>query len=214
MFPNPSTGNVPGGPFWGQPIAGQGDNSMTADLASITNFLPNQGLQQEQFGQGVIGAGLSADQAALGAFSAPLAYYSKILGGNAAEMESAVAPERKSILDQYRAARKKTAALSPRSGGTNEATAASDYSQAGDVAALLQKLRPQAAAGETAAAQGIAGVAANEAEIGVKEQALGQANIFQTLQSLLTQRGQNVSKDISNLGDLTSGLETMFTALI
>jgi len=205
MFPSP---------FLPQPNP-KGDQSPLVDaLTSINNFLPNQGLNFQTLGQQAFQTGEAGLAEGMAAYGPALSYYSKILSGSPGEMESAVAPEKASILDQYRAARKKRANLAPRSGGTNEATAQADYDQAGQVAALLQKLRPQAAQGTMEAAAGIGDIATKQAQLGLAESGQGQADIFNTIQALLAQRGQNVSTDMANMANLTSGLETVFAGLI
>jgi hypothetical protein len=85
--------------------------------------------------------------------------------------------------------------------------AQSEFSQAGDVASLLQKLRPQAA-------EGASQVAGKVLQAGVEESQIGSAQLFQALQGILSERGQDVNQQISNLGDLTAGLETVFGGLV
>ena len=124
-------------PLATQPTTGQG--SLTNYLQSMTNLLGTQGQQTFSSGQQQYGAGVQD-------FGPSMQYWQNILSGNKAEMESSIAPEKEGILDRYRAARKKIAQTGQRGGGTNEAVAQSEFSQAGDTAKLLQELRPQAAA--------------------------------------------------------------------
>lgn len=156
-----------------EPIAG---NSLTQYLRSMTNSLGSSGAATFGAGQGTVTAGVDALQA-------PLQYYQSILSGNKPQMESAIAPEKSDILANYRAKRRKLAS-GVRGGGTNSAVAGSEFAEAGDVASLLQKLRPQAAAGE-------ADVASKEAGIGVEESQLGNQQLFQALAGILSERGQD-----------------------
>jgi hypothetical protein len=119
-------------------------------------------------------------------FSGPMEYFSQILSGNKSQMESAIAPEKNDILSQYRAKRKQLAASGSRSGGTNEAVAQSEFSQAGDVASLLQKLRPQAAAGES-------DIAGKIAQLGLSESEIGSQQWLASLQAAVGIRGQDFS---------------------
>jgi hypothetical protein len=176
-----------------EPISG---DSLTQYLRSMTNSLGAAGSQTFGQGQNILAQGLQG-------LKAPMSYYSDILSGNKAEMESAIAPEKSDILSQYRARRKQLAA-GQRGGGTNEAVAESEFKQAGDVAALLQKLRPQAAAGEAQIAREVAG-------LGIQESHMGDEQLFQALGGLLARRGQNVSQDMSNWSNLTSGLESVLS---
>lgn len=159
---------------------------MAAFLQSLQNSLTASGEQAFGTGQAAFSEGLQD-------FAPAQAYWSDILSGNRSEMESAIAPEKASILDQYRARRRSRAQLGSRSGGTNEAETQSGYAQAGDIAALLQKLRPQAA-------QGTADVASSIAGLGVQESQIGNEQIFNALQAAISQRGQNLGQQATTLG--------------
>ena len=175
-----------------------GQDSLTTYLRSLTNSLGTSGSNVFTQGQGTVQAGVAGLQW-------PMNYYSSILSGNKAEMESAIAPEKSDILSQYRA-RRRQLAKGQRGGGTNEAVASSEFAEAGDISALLQKLRPQAAAGEAQVAGQVAG-------LGIEESRLGNEQLFQALAGLLSRRGQNTSTDNANIGALTSGLESVFSAI-
>lgn len=180
-------------PLATQPTTGQG--SLTNYLQSMTNLLGTQGQQTFSSGQQQYGAGLQD-------FGPSMQYWQNILSGNKAEMESSIAPEKEGILDRYRAARKKIAQTGQRGGGTNEAVAQSEFSQAGDTAKLLQQLRPQAAAASGQEAGQIAG-------LGLQESGLGLQQTFAALDAILTQRGQNVQQGdatMQMLGQLGQGL--------
>jgi len=179
-----------------EPISG---DSLTQYLRSLTDSLGSSGGSTFQAGQNIFQQGVQS-------FAAPLQYYQDILSGDKSKMEAATATEKSDILSQYRARRRQQAS-GPRGGGTNAAVASSEYAEAGDVAGLLGKLRPQAAAGE-------AGIASEIAGLGAKESALGNEQLFQALSGLMSRRGQNVSQDQSNLGFLSSGLQAVFNALI
>jgi len=160
----------------------------TAD--ELTQFLQGMGSNNYNFGQTYFSEGMRD-------FSGPMEYFSQILSGNKSQMESAIAPEKSDILSQYRAKRKQLAASGSRSGGTNEAVAQSEFSQAGDVASLLQKLRPQAAAGET-------DIASKIAQWGLSESEMGSQQWMAALQAAVTQRGQDKSFASSIMGTIGS----------
>ena len=149
----------------------------TAD--ELTQFLQGMGSNNYNFGQTYFSEGMRD-------FSGPMDYFSQILSGNKSQMESAIAPEKNDILSQYRAKRKQLAASGSRSGGTNEAVAQSEFSQAGDVASLLQKLRPQAAQQSSA-------IAGQITDAGLKESDMGMQALAQMLQAGVTERGQTIS---------------------
>jgi hypothetical protein len=158
---------------------GQND-SMTATLASLNNLLQNRGAATANAGQATLAQGLED-------FGPAKDYWSKILSGDQAEMESAIAPEKSDILSQYRARRRQMARTGSRSGGTNEATASAGYSQAGDIAGLLQKLRPQAA-------KATSDIASQESQFGLAESQQGNDQMLAALQSLSTERSQDIEQ--------------------
>jgi hypothetical protein len=150
----------------------------TPDLSQAKVQLTAAGNQSFGSGQQTYNQGLQD-------FGPALDYWNSILSGNKAEMESAIAPEKNDILSQYRAKRKQMAATGSRSGGTNEAVAQSEFSQAGDVAGLMQKLRPQAAQQSSA-------IAGQITDAGLKESDMGMQAIAQMLQAGVTERGQTI----------------------
>ena len=165
-----------------QPVSG---NPMTQFLQSSENNLTN-------IGGGAFSGGQSTYQAGLNDFGPSQQYWNDILSGNKVSMESAIAPEKSDILSQYRARRKQLAQQGGRGGGTNEAVASSEFAQAGDVAGLLQKLRPQAA-------KESGGIAAQIANLGLGESGLGAQELNTAIQSALSQSQQDVEKRGQNM---------------
>jgi len=160
----------------------------TAD--ELTQYLQGMGSANFGVGQAYLNEGMRD-------FSGPMEYFSQILSGNKSQMESAIAPEKNDILSQYRAKRKQLAASGSRSGGTNEAVAQSEFSQAGDVASLLQKLRPQAAAGESE-------IAGKIAQLGLSESEMGSQQWMAALQAATNLSQQAVEKRGQDIGMVTS----------
>ena len=160
----------------------------TAD--ELTQYLQGMGSANFGVGQAYLNEGMRD-------FSGPMEYFNQILSGNKSQMESAIAPEKNDILSQYRAKRKQLAASGSRSGGTNEAVAQSEFSQAGDVASLLQKLRPQAAAGESE-------IAGKIAQLGLSESEMGSQQWMAALQAATNLSQQAVEKRGQDIGMVTS----------
>jgi hypothetical protein len=148
----------------------------------------------ESGGEQTFGVGQNVFQQGLNDFGPSMKYFQDILSGNKAEMEAATGAEKSDILSQYRA-RRRQLARGQRGGGTNEAVASSEFEQAGDVAKLIQGLRPQAAKGSAEIAGQVAG-------LGLKESELGQASMFQALSEYLGARGQDVQLADSIIGAL------------
>jgi hypothetical protein len=154
-------------------------------MATAPNLDQSKG-QLNQAGTNALGTGQASLNKGLSDFGPALDYWNKILSGNSAEMQNAIAPEKDNILASYRAKRKQLAATGSRSGGTNEATAQSEYSQAGDVAGLLQKLRPEAA-------KATSDIAGKEAQLGLGESEMGMSALSQLMQGGVAERGQTLS---------------------
>ena len=151
--------------------------------------------QELQSGGGqTFGSGQDIFKQGLTDFGPSMKYFQDILSGNKSEMEAATGAEKSDILSQYRA-RRRQLARGQRGGGTNEAVASSEFSQAGDVAALIQKLRPEAAKGSAEIAGQVAG-------LGLKESELGQQQMFQALSGYLAARGQDVQLADAIIGAL------------
>ena len=170
-------------------------SSKTPNLSQAKVQLTNAGNDLLTSGQGDYQQGLSD-------FGPALDYWNSILSGNKAQMENAIAPEKDDILSQYRAKRKQLAASGSRSGGTNEAVAQSEFSQAGDVASLLQKLRPQAAKESS-------DIAGKLAQLGLSESGIGNDQMFQALAAQVARGNRNAQTDAHNLDLLTGGLKDL-----
>lgn len=144
----------------------------------LTNYL-------SQLGSGSFISGTQTFDVGLSAFGPAQNYWNDILSGNKAAMETAIAPEKQDILSQYRARRRQLAA-GPRGGGTNQAVAESEFAQAGDVASLLQKLRPQAAKETT-------DIASRISQLGLGESEQGMQQLLAALSAAVGIRGQDFS---------------------
>jgi len=203
-------------------------DSLTQYMRSLTNMLGAEGQKAYGSGQKTLGTGeniltssLPVLRQAQQGLARPEQYYKNLLSGDKAEMESAVAPETSSILDQYRGKRSAMAKLGPRGGGTNEAVAGSQFGQAADVSKVLQSVRPQAAAGARQVAgeragigKDIAGVGGALSGLGLQEGAQGIEQLQVALQGLLGRRGQNFQVDTANRQMLTQGLSEVYKSLV
>jgi hypothetical protein len=175
-----------------EPLTG---DSLSQYFKSMTNVLGQGGQETFNTGQRGYAAGVQD-------FGPALDYWNSILSGNKSQMETSIAPEKNDILSQYRAKRKQLAATGSRSGGTNESVAQSEFSQAGDIASLLQKLRPQAA-------QQSSDIAGKLAQLGLSESGIGNDQMFQALAAQVARGNRNAATDSHNLDLLTGGLKDL-----
>ncbi len=110
------------------------------------------------------------------------AYESGILSGDRSTVLATAAPEISSLLSAYDNSRKAAGQLTPRGGGRSQILNELPYKEAGDVNALVQKARPQAA-------QQLAKVGEAEGYLGATEQQLAQNDVNSSLSFLLGKAG-------------------------
>lgn len=121
----------------------------------------------------------------------PIDYWSKLLGGDRAEMMSAVAPEAKTIMNQYDSAKNNISKFTPYGGGQTSLLSELPFKEAGDIQTLIQKLRPAAAGelGQLGAEQGkLSGQITNE---GLTSAGQAGDSFSSMLDALLGQSKQN-----------------------
>lgn len=209
------------------------NNPMAAYLQSVENLTGQQGQSLVGAGQGLIGAGEGLTQSGgpiisggmqttasgTSAMAPGLDYLTRLVKGDQADVNQAIAPEEQRLNDQYSAIRNMISS-GPRGGGKEAALAAAPYQKADTEAGLISQKR-QAAAGELGQeASTLAGIGLqesglglnigelglNESQLGLGESSLGITETLSGLTAALTQRGQNVNQQNNNLTLLTQGL--------
>lgn len=209
------------------------NNPMAAYLQSVENLTGQQGQSLVGAGQGLIGAGQSeysqsgpsisggmqTTASGTSAMAPGLDYLTRLVKGDQADVNQAIAPEEQRLNDQYSAIRNMISS-GPRGGGKEAALAAAPYQKADTEAGLISQKR-QAAAGELGQeASTLAGIGLqesglglnigelglNESQLGLGESSLGITETLSGLTAALTQRGQNVNQQNNNLTLLTQGL--------
>ncbi len=209
------------------------NNPMAAYLQSVENLTGQQGQSLVGAGQGLIGAGEGLTQSGLpiisggmqttasgtSAMAPGLDYLTRLVKGDQADVNQAIAPEEQRLNDQYSAIRNMISS-GPRGGGKEAALAAAPYQKADTEAGLISQKR-QAAAGELGQeASTLAGIGLqesglglnigelglNESQLGLGESSLGITETLAGMTAALTQRGQNVNQQNNNLTLLTQGL--------
>ncbi len=209
------------------------NNPMAAYLQSVENLTGQQGQSLVGAGQGLIGAGQSeysqsgpsisggmqTTASGTSAMAPGLDYLTRLVKGDQADVNQAIAPEEQRLNDQYSAIRNMISS-GPRGGGKEAALAAAPYQKADTEAGLISQKR-QAAAGELGQeASTLAGIGLeesglglnigelglNESQLGLGESSLGITETLAGMTAALTQRGQNVNQQNNNLTLLTQGL--------
>lgn len=199
-----------------------GGNSLTQSLRSVQNYQGTQG--EKTFGEGrsitdtgiqgfgpagtTAGTGVDTTQAALKTLSPAEDYWSKILSGDQATMNQAIAPYATQAGTNYANATSNVNMNGARGGYSSTLAAGMPYAQARDVNNELYKLQPTAATNLNTIAQtknAIAGTQGNLAgvqgqlatwlsSIGIDVSKLGAGFLESMSQSLLTGRGQDVGE--------------------
>lgn len=185
-----------GGGVTTEPIRG---DSLTRFVRSLQNLTGQQG-------QEILGAGQGQFQQGIEATAPVLQFLTQLVKGDQGDVTQAAQPEIDQITQQFDQIRNMIS-MAPRGGGKATALAEAPFQKAGAIQRTEGELRKGAAAE-------LSGLGTTLAGLGLEESGLGAGLETASQQAALTRRGQNVSQDISNLGNLTSGLETAFSALI
>lgn len=201
----------------------QGD-SLTQYLRSLTNFAGGASQPFLGGGAGLInsgaaaagGPGLEQLQTAFGTTTPAVDYWKAILSGDPKALTAATAPTANALSAIYGGATNNASTGLPAGGFRGATLAQLPQQQAAQVGNYLLGLQPTAAQNLNALAGTQAGIGSGTvgAGLGIGSLGLGTAGIGsgllqQALNALIGRRGQNVQQDISNLGDLTSGLTSL-----
>jgi hypothetical protein len=136
-------------------------------------------------------------QPAIESYGTVTDFLKKLLGGDRAEMMSALGPEVKTIRNQNEAATRAISQFAPRGGGRATILAEQPYNMAAQIQALLQKVRPQAATQ-------LAEVAKTQGQLGLQTADLGRESWANMLNFLTGQPagglGENSKKIAGEIG--------------
>ena len=156
----------------------KGEKQGMGQLSNVYNFALPLAQTQSAAGQGTTNAGLATTKTGLGTLGGPLAYWQKLMSGNRAAMNQAVAPEANAARSASDATTRQTAATGTARGG---GTAATSQQRQTDVNAQIDNLlfgvRPQAA-------QATTGIGTTQANIGLNEANVGNQQLQQALAAL------------------------------
>ena len=219
----------------GQSLVGAGQGLIGAGEGLTQSGLPYIGAGQSEYSQSgpIVSGGMQTTASGTSAMAPGLDYLTRLVKGDQADVNQAIAPEEQRLNDQYSAIRNMISS-GPRGGGKEAALAAAPYQKADTEAGLISQKR-QAAAGELGQeASTLAGIGLeesqlglgvgsqglqesglglnigelglNESQLGLGESSLGITETLAGLTAALTQRGQNVNQQNNNLTLLTQGL--------
>jgi len=179
----------------GQPVApgqlayqgvtpGSGQNSLEQYIRSLTNSTGQQGNNILNNAQGYINTGTGGVNQSMG-------YWGDILSGNKAQMAQALSPELQASNAQFQNSRNALNTFAPMGGGRASAMGQLPFQQAQTNANIIASLRPQAA-------QQLGQLGMGQQNFGMGQQGVGTSLLGLTLQSLLGQRGQDVTETGQN----------------
>jgi hypothetical protein len=173
-------------------LSGGDDKSDSLDLKSLTSQINRGAASKRQRG------GAMGDDGADALAVAANYFKSLTTGANDAVTQG----QRGMVIDQYDSARKAIAEFGPRGGGSTSASAQSRISQANQLADL-------GAAGQTAGAQGLASVGAQEAGLALSSDQLAATD----LNTLISAALQGRSLDVAEAGQNAQRTAQMGEAL-
>lgn len=206
-----------------QPVSGAND-SLTAFFRSLTNLTGGTGVSQFNAGGntigaglGTVGTGLEGQQAGLNTLNAPIDFYTKILSGDPAAIQQALAPTANAISQQYEAAKTGASEGMPAGGFRSTTLAGLPFAQAAQVGNAALGLQPAAAnalgqlGGEQAGiGQGISQTGLGVAGIGSTQQSQGLQALFSTIQALLGKMGINLQgSGVNSFATFAGGLNSL-----
>jgi hypothetical protein len=174
-------------PIWSW-LSGKGsaDKTATKEATGALTDLTKVQTEATKFGlEGAKGL-LPAAEADLGKAGQ---YYAGLLGGDRQKMMEAVGPEVNTILSQYDTAKRAAAEFSPRGGGRTQTLAELPFKESASITDLLQKVRPQAAAGAES-------VGAKEASLAAGLLPSGTSAAAQLLQYELGKQGMSFNQSM------------------
>jgi len=182
---DPTSFTAQGGTYKVGDIATEGidksQDSLTQMLRSITNLTGQKGQEFTSSGQ-------QTTQQGKDAMGPALDFWMKLLSGDQAAQANAVAPTARTIVSQYDTAKKAALTMAPRGGARSGALAELPFKKAADIGTLIQQLQPEAAKQTTEIGRLLA-------TLGISESGLGLQSLAQTLQGLLSRRGQNIDEN-------------------
>jgi hypothetical protein len=130
--------------------------------------------------------GKELTEKAEGGFAPVMDYWRKLLGGGP-EMMEAISPEVGAISAQYDTAKRAASQFTPQGGGRTALLGELPFKQAGDVARLIQTVRPKAAEGLRATAGDVGALAGQVTGQGLQATGQAQSAIENQLRALLGQ---------------------------
>lgn len=194
-----------------QPVSGAND-SLTAFFRSLTNLtggtgasLYNTGANTVGTGLGTVGLGLEAQNAGLGTLQPSIDFYSKILSGDPAAIQQALAPTATALSQSATSAEQQVGQNSAMGGFRSTALAGLPFAQSAQLGNAALNLQPEAAqelntlAGTQAGiGRGISETGLGTAGIGTTEQAQGLQALMSTIQAMLGKMGINIQGSFAN----------------
>ena len=200
---NTSTGGFGPGGISPQPISGS-DNSLTAYWRGLSNLAGSSVPAFLQAGGNLLGTGMGVTQAGLDVMQDPTKFYQQLLSGDPRTTTAALAPTAANIAAITSGATNQAAQGMPQ-GGYRAATLANlPFAQAAQVGNAALGLQPMAA-------QGLAGIGAQEQQTGLGIGQLGTVLTGQGLQTL-----QNTIADVlSKMGiNIQGGTASLFSQVV
>lgn len=126
-----------------------------------------------------------------------------LLSGDREAVDAAIAPEERSVLDQYDVSRRAIGEFGPRGGGATSTIAQSRFKQAGDITTLRSSVRRDAASS-------LAEIGSRLTAQGIGAQTGGINGFMNLLQQALESKGQ----DLQTMGQLGEGLGTILSLFL
>lgn len=200
---DPTSFTAQGGAYKVGDIATEGidksQDSLTQFLRSLTNLTGTAGKDFLSAGDATFKEGRGTTQQGKDTIGPALDYWMKLLSGDQAAQANAIAPTARTIVSQYDAAKKAALTTAPRGGARSQALAELPFKKAGDIGTLIQQLQPKAAGEVSDIGKFLSQLGISESGLGLSQSGLGLQSLAQTLQGLLSRRGQNIQENAATM---------------
>lgn len=198
-------------------------DSLTQFFRSFENAQAQSGQKKNAAGQAEYGAGIGDYGAGITGLDKSqhdlqpaIDYFTKLLGGNTAEVTSAIGPEIDQISSQFDQVRKMTSETAARGGGKASSQAQTPFTQIQQLTNLISQARRGAATGltgaagqESSTASSRAGLGLQRGSLGLQESSLGFQDLTSAIQAAESRKGFNIQESGSNKQLASAGLSAL-----
>lgn len=185
-------------------------DSLTQFFRSFENAQAKSGQEKNVLGQEGYRVGTEGLDQSQRDLQPTIDYFTRLLGGDRNEIESAAGPQIDQIGQQFDQIRQMSSETTARGGGKASTQVNNRQQQIAQITQLINQLRAQAAGGLSQAAGTRAGIAGTRGQLALGESQLGFQDLQSAIQAAESAKGYTVQESNANKSAATSlGTQTM-----